>query len=235
MPKRSFPFEESSRLQLKTHIYEYHIAIEKEKIYARTLELMHKGSLQFQKDQVDQSSNVPTEQTFKCRSCAQSKSEVPMVCFFCERQSCAGCSRQCENCAGNFCTLCSLTNYDQRLERCFCLGCSEHWIKRAVEGCWNLLKILFMTFFFQCWEKLFDWKRFSDTKGAFHLTELTNQTRYLEGLTLQCNQTNTLRGWYVYSLGRTWGIIMQGFLKNCCLFFAIWWVWLAISDKRKAP
>ncbi|XP_029207708.2 uncharacterized protein [Acropora muricata] len=124
MPKRSFPFDETPRLQLKTHIYVSHI--EKEEIYARTLELMHEASVRLQKDKEEIKRNVPVEQEFKCRSCVQVKSEVPVACSFCEKNSCANCSRYCENCAGVFCTLCSITNYDERFERCFCLGCSEH-------------------------------------------------------------------------------------------------------------
>ena len=34
----------------------------------------------------------------------------------------------------------------------------------------------------------------TSTKDAFHLNELTDQTRYLEGLTPQFFQINTLRG-----------------------------------------
>ena len=50
------------------------------------------------------------------------------------------------------------------------------------------------------------------SKGAFHLTELTGQTRHLEGLTLHRLQINTLWGRYTI-LGRMRGVIMQVFLQ----------------------
>jgi len=128
MPKRNCPFGTNSPLQLKTHINAFHIekANDMERIYARTRKLMHEGSVRLQKAQMDHNGNVQTEQAFKCQSCLQSKFGVLVICVFCERHTCTDCSRQCALCAGIFCSLCSIANYDERYERYFCLGCSEH-------------------------------------------------------------------------------------------------------------
>lgn len=137
MPKRNFPFDGTSPLQLKTHINAFHFekATDMKKIHARTLELMLQGSRR-QSAQVDHNDNVQQvnrkqdkeperEPAFKCQSCLQSKSGMRVMCIFCERLSCTDCSRQCAHCAGIFCSLCSIANYDERCERYFCLGCSK--------------------------------------------------------------------------------------------------------------
>ncbi|KAL9952211.1 hypothetical protein ACROYT_G039426 [Oculina patagonica] len=126
MPKRQFPFNGSSPLQLKTHVNTFHF----EKlnnmngIYARTRELMHEGSLRLKKAEAAKNNNLQVEETFKCQSCLQSKRGLRVTCVFCERNTCDDCSRQCAHCTGTFCSLCSIVNYDERYERCFCLGCS---------------------------------------------------------------------------------------------------------------
>ncbi|XP_078672463.1 apoptosis regulatory protein Siva-like [Branchiostoma floridae x Branchiostoma belcheri] len=45
-------------------------------------------------------------------------------CSFCDKAMCSSCQRQCSNCYGEFCLLCSVANYDSRDERSFCLSCS---------------------------------------------------------------------------------------------------------------
>ncbi|KAJ7352924.1 hypothetical protein OS493_032863 [Desmophyllum pertusum] len=108
MPKRPFPFNGCSPLQLKTHVNAFHFekANHMDSIYARTRELMHEGSLRLKKTQADQKGNLQVEETFKCQSCLQSKCGVRAVCIFCERNACDDCSRQCAHCAGIFCSLC---------------------------------------------------------------------------------------------------------------------------------
>ncbi|KAJ7352918.1 hypothetical protein OS493_032857 [Desmophyllum pertusum] len=53
MPKRPFPFNGCSPLQLKTHVNAFHFekANHMDSIYARTRELMHEGSLRLKKAQ----------------------------------------------------------------------------------------------------------------------------------------------------------------------------------------
>lgn len=44
-------------------------------------------------------------------------------CSFCDRPACCSCTRQCERCQADFCTLCSTLDYSSSTERCFCLDC----------------------------------------------------------------------------------------------------------------
>ena len=46
-------------------------------------------------------------------------------CSFCDRQSCATCSRICQKCEQRFCTLCTTTDYTCTMERIFCLDCAR--------------------------------------------------------------------------------------------------------------
>lgn len=126
MPKRQFPFDRSSPLQLKTYVNAFHFekANNMDSIYARTQELMNEGSLRLKKTQAVQKSPLQVEETFKCQSCLHSKCGLRVICAFCERSTCEDCSRQCLHCAGIFCSLCSIVNYDAKYERCYCLGCS---------------------------------------------------------------------------------------------------------------
>lgn len=49
---------------------------------------------------------------------------VVLTCSYCERPTCASCSRNCESCQKRYCTFCSTVNYDDsRAERIFCLDC----------------------------------------------------------------------------------------------------------------
>ena len=136
MPKRQFPFDGSSPLQLKTYINAFHFekANNMDSIYgrywrcrfskdvnfalfrltmipllaARTRELMNEGSLRLKKAQAVQKSTLPVEETFKCQSCLRSKCGLRVICAFCERSTCEDCCRQCVHCAGLFCSLCSI-------------------------------------------------------------------------------------------------------------------------------
>ncbi|CAH1261758.1 SIVA1 [Branchiostoma lanceolatum] len=45
-------------------------------------------------------------------------------CSFCDKAMCSSCQRQCSNCYGEFCLLCSVANYDSRDETAYCLSCS---------------------------------------------------------------------------------------------------------------
>lgn len=129
MPKRNFPFDGTSPLQLKTHINAFYFEKlnDMDKIYERTRELMQKGSKRMQQEEAEKkrSTNVQTDQPAKCLSCLQFK-RFGISCVFCERQLCVDCSHQCSTCAESFCNLCSIANYDERCEKYFCLGCTEH-------------------------------------------------------------------------------------------------------------
>lgn len=46
-------------------------------------------------------------------------------CSFCDRQSCASCTRFCQRCEQHFCTLCTTTDYTCTVERIFCLDCAR--------------------------------------------------------------------------------------------------------------
>mmetsp|Transcript_6148 Transcript_6148/g.9439 ORF Transcript_6148/g.9439 Transcript_6148/m.9439 type:complete len:219 (-) Transcript_6148:64-720(-) len=46
-------------------------------------------------------------------------------CSFCDRLSCQLCTRQCDVCQNDFCTLCSVVDYHSTHERNFCLDCKS--------------------------------------------------------------------------------------------------------------
>lgn len=48
------------------------------------------------------------------------------VCTNCERSACSDCTRQCESCNQQFCSMCSVTDYSQRADRIFCFDCHRH-------------------------------------------------------------------------------------------------------------
>jgi len=56
---------------------------------------------------------------------SQSQPHTTMdTCSFCDRSVCSSCTRQCQGCQENFCTLCSTLDYTSRAEeRSFCLDC----------------------------------------------------------------------------------------------------------------
>uniref|UniRef100_A0A2C9LW39 Apoptosis regulatory protein Siva n=2 Tax=Biomphalaria glabrata TaxID=6526 RepID=A0A2C9LW39_BIOGL len=57
-----------------------------------------------------------------CRLPVQSKDV--MKCQFCENYVCYPCIRQCSGCHLHFCHLCSVLNYDESVEKAYCLNCS---------------------------------------------------------------------------------------------------------------
>ncbi|GFR60091.1 apoptosis regulatory protein Siva-like [Elysia marginata] len=60
-----------------------------------------------------------------CYNCRQPVALRDVVkCQFCEQYICSGCMRQCQGCFLHYCQLCSVVNYDQIMERAFCLACS---------------------------------------------------------------------------------------------------------------
>ncbi|GAQ81769.1 hypothetical protein KFL_000900250 [Klebsormidium nitens] len=52
-------------------------------------------------------------------------------CTHCEQRLCCGRERTCESCQEPFCEQCSVTNYDERYDRVFCLECNETHSRRA--------------------------------------------------------------------------------------------------------
>ncbi|XP_013401838.1 apoptosis regulatory protein Siva [Lingula anatina] len=59
-----------------------------------------------------------------CISCTKSMEPTLQPCHFCDKPVCAMCVRTCTYCQGKFCQLCSVLNYDDILERPFCLSCN---------------------------------------------------------------------------------------------------------------
>ncbi|XP_041354712.1 apoptosis regulatory protein Siva-like [Gigantopelta aegis] len=67
----------------------------------------------------------PKEAGLFCNTCKNSVTKLSsQPCSFCDKLACKSCTRQCDNCAGDFCQLCSVLNYDEAMERSFCLSCS---------------------------------------------------------------------------------------------------------------
>lgn len=44
-------------------------------------------------------------------------------CSFCDRPSCSDCIRACVSCGLDFCSLCTIINYANSIERTYCLSC----------------------------------------------------------------------------------------------------------------
>ncbi|XP_064602314.1 apoptosis regulatory protein Siva-like [Liolophura sinensis] len=61
---------------------------------------------------------------FTCKSCSRAFIQI-RPCHFCEGTICVDCTRRCDICSGNFCSFCSVLNYDHSSERAFCLNCSS--------------------------------------------------------------------------------------------------------------
>ncbi|PIK44663.1 hypothetical protein BSL78_18457 [Apostichopus japonicus] len=59
----------------------------------------------------------------RCSSCKFNSASAYGACSFCDQQICSQCCRECLSCQGVFCSLCSVINYDESFERCFCLSC----------------------------------------------------------------------------------------------------------------
>lgn len=72
---------------------------------------------------IHHTSDVQKTQSSGCPHCKSQVPSCPVKCVFCERSVCLQCCRECVNCSGIFCSLCSLINYDESFERCFCLSC----------------------------------------------------------------------------------------------------------------
>jgi hypothetical protein len=51
------------------------------------------------------------------------KAKTYHPCSYCEHYSCSGCTKQCEQCNGSFCSFCCTTDYSEPRERIFCLDC----------------------------------------------------------------------------------------------------------------
>ena len=139
MPKRSFPFANSSPLQMKTHVGVLHVEKEKHMntIYgegravfmfcsthcihvkapiilfnllpARTQEILFRGA---SKGKSQSQNGIQDPSTLKALRKCHSCSQIRNTvtsCTFCEKRLCISCCRQCFLCAGSFCGLCSTT------------------------------------------------------------------------------------------------------------------------------
>uniref|UniRef100_A0A7S3PV10 Uncharacterized protein n=1 Tax=Chaetoceros debilis TaxID=122233 RepID=A0A7S3PV10_9STRA len=83
----------------------------------------------------------PTKSSARTSSCTRDASsslnphpsaEVPQViaqapsmpsCSYCDRSTCTSCMRICEACTGQYCTFCSMIDYEGPVERIFCFNC----------------------------------------------------------------------------------------------------------------
>ena len=59
------------------------------------------------------------------RSIQASTMRTKNSCSFCDRQACTACLRDCEECHFSFCSLCSVVDYNERIDRCYCLDCHQ--------------------------------------------------------------------------------------------------------------
>ncbi len=66
-----------------------------------------------------------------CAVCRLSGRTAKVSCGYCERGACSSCARPCDGCGGVFCGTCSTINYDERMDRVFCLGCADAVSKSA--------------------------------------------------------------------------------------------------------
>ncbi|KAJ8308037.1 hypothetical protein KUTeg_012911 [Tegillarca granosa] len=66
-------------------------------------------------------SKTSKEKSLNCTFCKKTSAKVK--CNFCEKLSCRNCVQLCSACNGEFCQLCSTINYDEAMERIFCLNC----------------------------------------------------------------------------------------------------------------
>ncbi|KAK7505427.1 hypothetical protein BaRGS_00003172 [Batillaria attramentaria] len=61
-----------------------------------------------------------------CQTCRRPLAATRCVrCQFCEKGVCVDCVRQCDRCYDNFCQVCTTINYDEAMERIFCLNCID--------------------------------------------------------------------------------------------------------------
>jgi hypothetical protein len=81
-------------------------------------------------DDVMEDSNFDLDESPKCVVCNVTKNDS-IHCAFCNKTACPTCVVDCEKCSNTFCTFCSVTNYDQRFDRNFCISCNQEEIQRA--------------------------------------------------------------------------------------------------------
>ena len=63
-------------------------------------------------------------------------------CSYCDRPACCTtCTQICENCHGTFCKFCYTTNYDDTLDRYFCLDCNNNY-SGGDAGCCDLMSMM---------------------------------------------------------------------------------------------
>lgn len=55
-------------------------------------------------------------------------------CTFCDRQACSSCTRQCEQCHFQFCSMCSTADFSGPFQRNFCLDCARATSNRQAEN-----------------------------------------------------------------------------------------------------
>ncbi|MCO5557444.1 hypothetical protein L7F22_011008 [Adiantum nelumboides] len=51
------------------------------------------------------------------------------LCFHCRRITCARCCRHCYQCDEEFCSVCSILDFNERYDRAFCLDCYSSILK----------------------------------------------------------------------------------------------------------
>lgn len=57
---------------------------------------------------------------------SQLKSQSMPSCSYCDRSTCRSCMRICEACVGQYCTFCSMIDYEGPMERIFCFNCRNN-------------------------------------------------------------------------------------------------------------
>uniref|UniRef100_K3WRG1 Apoptosis regulatory protein Siva n=1 Tax=Globisporangium ultimum (strain ATCC 200006 / CBS 805.95 / DAOM BR144) TaxID=431595 RepID=K3WRG1_GLOUD len=63
-----------------------------------------------------------------CESGKRSEQAAPRQlsrCAYCEKLMGECCSRECEGCSNQFCSLCTTLNCDQQFDRVFCVSCND--------------------------------------------------------------------------------------------------------------
>ena len=128
--KRKCPFADTSPQQFKTHITMKQAAKMNDdlmkQIMDRTKTLLLDGQQRFwtenKENQAPVQVAVMSHAIAQCHTC--NSNSPSKVCAHCSRFFCTPCSRYCDACSEVFCTLCSVLNYDQAVDRSFCLSCA---------------------------------------------------------------------------------------------------------------
>ncbi|CAB4020851.1 Hypothetical predicted protein [Paramuricea clavata] len=125
MSKRAFPFNSCAPLQLKTHVENKHVNNDEasmQKIYAKTQSILKAGAKAQSEKASAEENNVPS--TNICENCKKTSKSVQLArCSFCDKTVCVYCFNVCYKCEQNFCPLCSVISYDDRVEKSYCLSC----------------------------------------------------------------------------------------------------------------